>query len=261
MRVFFFFAMALLLAGCRSNPKHGYPNLVGDIIKGPHGLAFVQIPAGRFTMGDQTREADAPLHEVIFPKPFLMACLEVTQAQWTAVMGSNPSFYKDPIRPVENVSWNDVQTFISKLNNHDPEVTYRLPTEAEWEYAARAGSSTRFCFGDDVAQLDQYAWTRRNSGKKHHPVGTLKPNKWGLYDMHGNVWEWCSDYYAKDAYLSHDATAPKGPSHGSERVYRGGSFHYAPQYSQSGWRLRFRPDYKSIFIGFRLVMEREAVDE
>ncbi len=184
-----------------------------------------------------------------------MGRYEVTQQQWQAIMNTNPSAYRHPNHPVENVSWLEVGEFISRLNQQDSGYRYRLPTEAEWEYACRAGTRTRFSHGNDYEGLDLHAWTRRNAGKRHHPVGTRLPNGWGLYDMHGNVWEWCRDFYAPDAYAKHTRLAPRGPVTGSERVYRGGSFHYAPQYSQSFYRLRFAESYRSIFLGFRLVLE------
>lgn len=251
-----FLWICLLTWGCRPGEPAAPPPCPEAVI-GDLGLAFVSVPAGWYNMGDADLAHEGPVHRVEFDKPFLMSRFEITQEVWQAVMGENPSFYKDPHHPVENISWLDVQAFIEKLNGLTAGRTYRLPTEAEWEYAARAGSTSKFCFGDDFQTLDAYAWTRRNAGKKHHPAGMLKPNAWGLYDMHGNVWEWCSDYFAPDAYAHHEPVNPKGPAQGGERVYRGGSFHYAPQYSQSAWRLWFREDYRSIFIGFRLIMEVE----
>ena len=149
----------------------------------------------------------------------------MTQGQWQAVMGSNPSqFTGDPNRPVENVSWDDVQEFIRRLNAREGGATYRLPTEAEWEYAARAGTTTRWSFGDDASQLGRYAWHDGNAGGQTHPVGQLQPNPWGLYDMHGNVWEWVQDWYGK--YASGTAVDPAGPSSGSYHVFRGGGWGY-----------------------------------
>src|SRR5712692_4416191 len=139
------------------------------------------------------------------------------------MMGNNPSYFTgDPNRPVENVSWDDVQEFIRRLNGREGGTTYRLPTEAEWEYAARAGTMTQWSFGDDESQLGRYAWYGDNDAGETHPVGQLQPNPWGLYDMHGNVWEWVQDSYWD--YASDTAVDPAGPSWGSSHVYRGGSW-------------------------------------
>src|SRR5262249_24571606 len=155
-----------------------------------------------------------------------------------AVMGNNPSGYRgDPNQPVEQVSWDDVQEFIRRLNAREGGATYRLPTEAEWEYAARAGTTTRWSFGDDASQLGRYAWDDGNAGGQTHPVGQLLPNAWGLYDMYGNVWEWVQDVaalYASDA--SGTAVDPAGPFSGSHRVTRGGSFNSPARYCRSTHR-------------------------
>ena len=135
-----------------------------------------------------SREQSA--HRIEISQAFYLGKYEVTQAQWKDVMGKNPSGFKGDNRPVEEVSWEDVQEFIRRLNAREQGVTYRLPTEAEWEYAARAGSTTAYSFGDDTLQLGEYAWYWENADGTTHPVGQLKPNAWGLYDMHGNVWEW-----------------------------------------------------------------------
>jgi len=251
--------LLIILASLHCASPQGLPPVaeIPGSVKDMHGMTFVPIPSGSFQMGGDGASAEEPVHTVSISKPFLLGESEVTQALWEKVMGNNPSFYKHPNHPMENVSWLEVQDFIKKLNALEPGSVYRLPTEAEWEYAARAGSVSKFCFGNSFETLDQYAWTRRNAGKKHHPVRTRKPNDWGLYDMHGNVWEWCADYYS--AYLSGQQLDPIGPEVGTERVYRGGSFHYAPHYSQCAYRLRFKEDYRSIFIGFRLVLEKEAI--
>ena len=157
-------------------------------------LDLVLIPAGSFTMGDDNETA----HKVRITKPFYLGKYEVTQEQWKAVMGSNPSHFNGPKNPVEQVSWDDCQQFLVKLNTKSsgPGSKFVLPTEAQWEYACGAGSTSKFCFGDDEKQLGEYAWYDANSGDKTHPVGEKKPNAFGLHDMHGNVGEWCQDWYA-----------------------------------------------------------------
>lgn len=165
---------------------------LSPFIRDSIGMELVLIPAGEFRMGAEDGEGDKkPVHPVRISQPFYLGKYPVTQAQWGAVMGKNPSrFTGDPSRPVENVSWHDVQEFLRRLSEKEGGKSYRLPTEAEWEYAARAGAATSYCFGDESSQLGEYAWYRENSGDRTHPVGQLKPNAWGLYDVHGNVWEW-----------------------------------------------------------------------
>jgi formylglycine-generating enzyme required for sulfatase activity len=162
------------------------------------GMEFVLIPAGSFTMGDDGESADddeKPRHRVTISQPFYLGKYEVTQMQWAVVMGNNPSRFKELSNPVENVSWNDVQEFIRRLNQMLLGARkYRLPTEAEWEYAARAGTTSAYSFGDDAGNLYRYAWYKGNSEDKTHPVGQRDPNAWGLHDMHGNVWEWVEDW-------------------------------------------------------------------
>jgi formylglycine-generating enzyme required for sulfatase activity len=170
-----------------------------------------------------------------------MGTTEVTQGQWRKIMGNNPSCFKNCGNncPVEYVSWDNCQEFIRKLNRKEGTNKYRLPTEAEWEYACRAGSKKRFCFCDSDLRLGDYAWYSNNSSSKTHSVAQKKPNAWGLYDMHGNVWEWCQDGYGKYP-LSH-VTDPKGPSSGSFRVIRGGSWDDHARYVRSANRNRFNP--------------------
>jgi formylglycine-generating enzyme required for sulfatase activity len=188
-------------------------------------MDFVLIPAGEFVMGSPSGEGsdkEHPQHQVRISRPFYLGKYEVTQEQWHAVMGSNPSQLKDPRNPVENVSWNDCQEFLKKLNSSVKGRYFRLPTEAEWEYACRAGSTTAYYFGDSASELGNYAWYLENAEHKPHPVGQKKPNAWGLYDMHGNVCEWCSDWYGP--YESGKQTDPVGLSSGYFRVLRGGSW-------------------------------------
>jgi len=171
---------------------------------------------------------------------FMMGVTEVTQTQWLAIMDKNPSYFKGADRPVERVSWNDVQVFIRRLNAEEERNEYRLPTEAEWEYACRAGGNAMWCFGDDEAKVGDYAWYDANASKKTHPVGSKMPNGWGLYDMHGNVWEWCND------------ESLKNPSY---RIIKGGSFYEGHNYySHCTGRLNKGMDIADSTIGFRLSM-------
>ena len=167
-------------------------------------------------------------------------------------MGTNPSHLTgDRNRPVERVSWEDTQGFIRKLNMREGRARYRLPTEAEWEYACRAGSQTSYSFGDAPPQLDAYGWYADNSGEMTHPVGQRKPNTWGLYDMHGNVWEWVQDWYG--AYAPEPVTDPQGPASGSERVFRGGSWVNPAMGCRSAFRYRLAPGRRFDYLGFRLL--------
>ncbi|MDR1243237.1 MAG: formylglycine-generating enzyme family protein [Deltaproteobacteria bacterium] len=228
------------------------------------GMEFVLIPAGSFTMGsDKSKDEDAdddetPQHRVTISKPFYLGKYEVTQAQWEAVIGNNPSELKDgPNHPVDNVSWDDVQEFIARLNEKEGHNRYRLPTEAEWEYAARAGSASVYSFGNDAGQLGKYAWYSGNSEGTTHPVGALEPNAWGLYDMHGNLKEWVQDWYGKQYYATSPSTDPRGPSSGSDRVLRGGSWLWGAYSCRSADRDDYSPVPHSHIIGFRLALSIE----
>ncbi len=211
-------------------------------------MEFVLIPAGKFQMGSTTGESDEkPVHWVRISQPFYLGKYEVTQAQWKTVMGSdNPSFFKGDNLPVDTVSWDDCQVFIRKLNARRDGYTYRLPSEAEWEYACRAGTT-----GDYAGKLGARAWYYGNSGNQTHPVGWKSPNRWGLYDMHGNVWEWCQDWYGGDYYQNSPGTDPQGPSMGSDRVFRGGSWNTTAVICRSANRRRQLPDFRG--PGLRLV--------
>jgi formylglycine-generating enzyme required for sulfatase activity len=225
---------------------------VAKTLRNSIGMELVLIQAGTFQMGSTDSGADddeKPVHTVRISRPFYLGQYEVTQAQWEAVMGNNPSKFKgDPSHPVEQVSWDNVQEFIRRLNAKEGGARYRLPTEAEWEYAARAGSTTVYSFGDSASQLGQSAWYEDNADGATHPVGRLQPNAWGLYDMHGNVWEWVQDWYGP--YASSTVTDPTGPQSGGP-VCRGGSWGRPAR--PVGGRGNVRP--KRLPFGFRLLRE------
>ena len=220
-------------------------------------LAFVTIPAGKFMMGcspgDSGCDGDEnPRHEVTISRSFELGKHEGTQAQWIRLMGNNPSsFSEDDRHPVANVSWNDALAFVAKLNTLNDGYRYRLPTEAEWEYAARGGT-TGLCYGD----LDAIGWYDANSAGRTHPVGQKQPNGFGLYDMLGNVWEWCSDWYGEGYYGSSPAADPRGPSTGQNRVLRGGSWLDFARLARVSVRLRYVPDLRLDLYGFRVCREK-----
>ena len=212
-------------------------------------IEMVKLPGGEFTMGSNDGNSDEKAPHQVRLSPFAIGKYEVTQRQWKALMGDNPSNFKgsDDL-PVENVSWEMVQSFLQRLNRK-----YRLPTEAEWEYAAHAGSRRRYSFGDDENELRNYAWYSSNSNSQTHPVGQLKPNGFGLFDMHGNVWEWCSDWYDASYYKQSAGTDPQGPSAGSYRVLRGGGWSRDAVGCRSADRGIDAPGYRHDYLGFRLV--------
>jgi len=236
----------------------------GETIRSPIGIEFVLIPGGSFMMGLSPNELLHPRYTNAMPKhlvrirrPFYMSRHEITQKQWRMVMGKNPSFFKGKDKPVENVTWNSVQEFIRRLNLRDNTHSYRLPTEAEWEYASRAGSSAQYSFGDDPEQLDRYGWYCRNSDFETHPVGKLRPNAWGLYDMHGNAAEWCQDWYGENSYSNGANDDPSGLPSGTEKVIRGGSWDHGASFCRSAARIHDIPNDASTFVGFRLVKTAE----
>lgn len=242
------------------------------------GIEFMQVPAGSFQMGSpdsdpETSSMEQPQHEVTISRPIWVATTEVTQAQWEQLMGENPyvrdrsnPYYSRPgmaeriTRPDHpaTVSWNDAQEFIAALNAAEDGPDYRLPTEAEWEYFARAGTTTRHYFGDDSSQLGNHAWFGEGFAEGgHHPVSQKTQNPWGLYDIHGNVWEWVEDWFDSAYYAQSPATDPQGPDNGSQRVVRGGSWHSTGDGWRSASRRDYDPDYRGISIGFRLVRDVE----
>jgi len=257
-------ATAVLLSapGCSSQPEpsQGKSKELTLDLGGGVTVKLALIPAGKFMMGSPDSEKgrvvnEGPQHEVTISKPFYMGVTEVTQAQYEAVMGTNLSNFKGEANPVEQVSWNDAEGFCKKLSDKTRQAV-RLPTEAEWEYACRAGTATAFSFGDADSVLGDYAWYSANSGNTTHPVGQKKPNAWGLYDMHGNVWEWCADWYGD--YPKGAVTEPQGPASGTSRVLRGGSWVWDPEYCRSAKRRDDTPDGRDYGCGFRVVVSVSA---
>ena len=221
-------------------------------------MPMVWIPAGSFQMGSPESESgryddEGPVHAVALDG-FWMGTTEVTQAQYNMVMGTNPSYFKGANLPVDSVSWNGAMAFCRRLSERTGK-TYTLPTEAQWEYACRAGSMTRFSFGNSDSDLGAYAWYRGNSNSRTHPVGTKRPNAWGLYDMHGNVWEWCLDWYGADFYGTAAARAknPVDNNAANERVLRGGSWRLDPLFCRSARRSWGSPADAYRSVGFRVV--------
>lgn len=232
------------------------------------GMKLVLIPAGEFMMGSPSSDSDGgpsegPQHRVKITEPFYIGKYEVTQSQYEAVMGKNPSRFKGKNNPVECVSWNDAVEFCRKLSQKEG-VTYRLPTEAEWEYACRAGTTTSFHYGDSLsseqANFDgNYPYGGADKGpyrKRTMAVGSFKPNVWGLYDMHGNLWEWCNDRYNGSYYKRSSERNPTGPRSGSvggSRVLRGGSWNNVARLCRSANRIRNNPACAGNDFAFRCV--------
>ena len=216
---------------------------------------FVRIEAGSFLMGSSDSNAypdEQPVHSVTISSPFLLGKTEVTQAQWVAVMNHNPSLFPNPDHPVDNVGWGDIQKFLNRINKlANCDRCYRLPTEAEWEYAARAGTSSSYSFGNTADALDKYAWHAGNSGFTTHPVATKAPNAWGLYDMQGNVYEWVQDFYGP--YQAVDVIDPIGATVGTEYILRGGSWTDTAREQRPSYRDYYAPNHRHNFFGFRLV--------
>lgn len=232
-------------------------------------MRFAYLGPGTFSMGrpdgEPGFERDEQVHSVTLSKGFYLQTTEVTQSQWQMVMGTNPSHFKTcgPDCPVENVSWLQAKAFIDRLNAKEKTDVYRLPTEAEWEYAARGGNPAAFGFGNCLADKANYngnfPWSQCPEEKYQYPgkpvpVGSYPPNEWGLYDMHGNVREWCQDWYGR--YSSGPATDPKGPPRSGYRVNRGGSWYAMPSGCRSANRDRNEPEIKHYTLGFRVARDR-----
>lgn len=262
---------ATALAAAGGTPEAQKRPQPGDIqtvdLGGGVKLELVWCPPGTFMMGSPSGEDgrwdDETRHEVTLTKGFWMGKYEVTQAQWEAVMGSNPSFFKNAGRtvPVECVSWDDCQEFVRRLNARIPGGRFRLPTEAEWEYACRAGTTTAFHYGNvlDASMANfvgNYPYGNGRKGEyrvKPMPVGSFRPNDWGLYDMHGNVQEWCADWYGE--YPSGSVTDPLGSGSGSSRILRGGSWDINARHCRSANRNRSTPGFRFSNLGLRLARD------
>ena len=266
------------VAGERGEANRSDTTKPGKTFTNSVGMKLVSIPAGEFKMVSGKSAAEIaklfdskeeyfknehPQHTVRLSKGFYMATTEVTQGQFEAVMGTTP--WKGEAYAKENaehaasyIDWNDATEYCVRLSKKEGR-KYRLPTEAEWEYACRGGSTTAYSFGDDASGLRDYAWFHGNTfdaGEQYaHQVGQKRANSFGLYDMHGNVYEWCSDWYDEDYYGKSPSVDPKGPTSGSSRVLRGGSWGYNAQFCRSAYRYRSTPSYRHGSPGFRLVCE------
>jgi formylglycine-generating enzyme required for sulfatase activity len=270
----FLLASALLACSCQTAGQTTNaarePSGVANEAVNSIGMKFVRVPKGTFAMGsprsDRNADLDEQQHEVTVSRDYFIGAFECTQAEYERVMGKNPSQFQDARskessarHPVERVSWNDAVEFCRRLSELPAEKaagrSYRLPTEAEWERACRGGSADIFAFGNDAALLGEYAWYESNGGGQTHPVGQKRPNAFGIYDMHGNAWEWCADWYVE--HSSRPVVDPTGPANGTDRVYRGGSWNYAASYCRSANRTSTGPNFEGfdfLSISFRVVM-------
>ena len=255
----------------------------------PAGITFLPIPAGTFQMGSpdgQGKDDEHPAHPVAIPRPFHMGRTPVTVDEFRSFVQAtgyrteaeqgggasvplggglmnqqpdaswrNPYFKQSGKDPVVCLSWNDAKAFVAWLNSSEPTHLYRLPTEAEWEYACRAGSSTAFSYGDDPEQMFLHGWCDPIAAGQTHPVAEKRPNAWGLFDMHGNVWQWCEDWYDQEAYRSTANSDPKGPTLGEAKVQRGGAWNFPPASARSAYRMRNVPSLRHANFGFRVVAE------
>jgi formylglycine-generating enzyme required for sulfatase activity len=248
-------------AGFKAKPgtaaEPGGTGWAKEIIHEKTGIEMVFIPAGEFDMGSPEGEADrgpneGPVHRVRITKPFYLGKHEVTKGEWEKATINDPNrFGAGSRRPVEEVSWENAQDFCRGAGSG-----LRLPTEAQWEYACRAGSQTRFSFGDDDGECGDYAWHRANSRNRTQEVGQKKPNAWGLYDMHGNILELCSDWYGKYEFPAGAVvTDPTGPGAGAFRVLRGGGWGSDPRNCRSAIRSRGTPDGRNGYVGFRVSLD------
>ncbi|MBR1838632.1 MAG: formylglycine-generating enzyme family protein [Bacteroidaceae bacterium] len=255
----FFTVLPLSLASCGGSddddaPKNDAPNIVYKTFD-VDGVTFkmIAVQGGTFRMGSEDgSENEMPVHTVIL-SDYYIGETEVTQALYTAVMGTNPSHFRSDKLPVEQVSYNDCKSFISELNTLTGQ-TFRLPTEAEWEYAARGGQKSRGYKYSGSNDIDEVAWYADNSDDQTHDVATKKPNELGLYDMSGNVWELCSDWFGSEYYASSPTENPGGPSYGLFVVARGGCWFESTKYSRVAFRNWSTDENRSKYLGFRLVL-------
>ena len=242
----------------QQQPRHTINASYSNGVLTVNGVRYemMMVYAGTFTMGATSEmqnpySDEKPAHQVTLTNNYRMGKTEVTQALWEAVMGSNPSHFKGDNKPVECVSWNDCQTFISKLKAATGK-NFRLPTEAEWEFAARGGNNSRHYQYSGSNTLNDVGWYTDNSSNTTHDVASKQANELGLYDMSGNVWEWCSDWYG--SYSSNTQYDPAGPTSGSYRVFRGGSWYYGARGCRSSSRGDYAPDCRSYNLGLRLAL-------
>jgi len=232
-----------------------------EVVHEQTGLEMAFIPTGQFQMGSRTTpeetsqryggdiewmKCERPVHTVRITRPFYMGKYEVTQEVWHRIMGTRPAFLKDDRRPIELVTWHECAEFLEKAGDG-----LRFPSEAEWEYACRAGTDTAFHFGNDASDLHRYAWYKGSSAERTHPVGEKLPNPWGLYDMHGNVFEMCADYFDKDYYQQSPVDDPAGPQKGAYGVIRGGSWLWKAVDCRSAMRSIADPATSHYMVGFR----------
>ena len=267
MRAFRFVLSAVLLmySGSRSFSEEGKTPAIGEKLSDEQVAQFLKVAK---TANDNVAidriPSEGPVHRVRIRRPFYLGQNEVTQGQWEILMGDNPSHFVDsPLLPVEQVSWDDVQPFLKKLTQvaSQHKLEFALPTEAQWEFACRAGRTTDWHFGDNQNALAEYGWFK---GTKSQPVGRLLHNGFGLYDMHGNVFEWCADWWAADYYANSPINDPAGPDNGSHRVLRGGGWYHSAYTCRSAYRHFYNPSPADKFLGhlgFRCAASIEAVDQ
>lgn len=242
-------ALTFLTLGVRASDAPG--KTLSLDLGGGVKLEMVLIPAGKFMMGSD-KGGEKPAHEVTITKPFYMGKFTVTQAQYQQVIGSNPSKFKGAENPVDSISWEVAQKFCAKASEIT-KMTITLPTEAQWEYACRAGSKTAYYNGDTEADLEKAGWYSVNAKDTTHPCGKKEPNAWGLYDMHGNIWQWCMDWHDSTYYAKSPKEDPQGPESGATRVMRGGTYDTTAYGCRSAYRYSFEPARKFENMGFRVI--------